>query len=63
MGSKHEKILQYLDGEIVRINNRSRVGIVAGSMLIGLHFSYKMMKKRQKKEGVLKELEKAEKRD
>lgn len=42
----------------MKINNRSRIGIILGSALIGAHFTYKTMKKRREKNNVLAELEK-----
>ena len=50
MGSKQEKLLVYLDREMVKLQNKGKIGVFFGTIIIGGHFCYKMALKYQEKQ-------------
>lgn len=49
MGSKQEKILGYLDIEIMRLNHRGRMSLIIGTLLFAASVTYEMMWGRKSK--------------
>lgn len=61
MGTRQEKILEFLDKEILRINNKGRTFLLTGTFLFISHFIYetlwgKKSKRQQNIEKVLSEM-------
>ena len=42
MGSKHEKILLFLDSEIIRLRRLGKAGVLGGTGVMVLHMFYRM---------------------
>ena len=45
MGCQHDKLLGYLDGEIVKLSIKNRKIVIAGTLLFACHFAIKALSK------------------
>jgi len=45
MGCKHDKLLGYLDGEIVMLSMKNRRIVVAGTLMFAFNFAIKALNK------------------